>query len=746
MKLSLTTFIRTAAIAGVLACVCSFSPVRAQQSPVDYLNPYMGNISHLLVPTFPTVHLPGSMMRVYPNRRDFTGNRLNGLPLIVPSHRSGSQLKLGILKDGVSVEGKEVPMYSYDNEVSKPYYYSVRLDEIEADVRFAPSHQSAIYEFTFDQGSQSVIFIDTPSGELDAERSILSGYQNLGSTTKLYIYMESDLKPLSTSKSMVDGKCHRVGLTFPEGTTKIKVRYGVSLISVEQARKNLAREIKDYDLDAVAEKGRQAWNHALGKIDVSTTDQNDLAVFYTSFYRVLERPICISEDGNYYSPYDNKVHSDNGRPFYTDDWLWDTYRAAHPLRLIIMPEQEGDIINSYIRMSYEMENHWMPTFPGVAGDSRGMNSNHGVASVLDAYRKGVRDFDLEKAYQACKAAITEKSLAPWSRLKSGKLDQFYKEHGYFPALVPGDVETEPEVGSFEARQPVAVTLGTVYDEWCLAQLAQILGHNDDYKYFIERSFNYRKLYNAQTKFFHPKDKDGNFIEPFDYSYGGGQGARHAYDENNGWIYKWDVPHNIGDLVDMMGGAQEFSDEMELMYNTPIMKNKFEFYNILPDHTGNVGQFSMANEPSLHIPYLYSYAGESWKTQKRVRNLIKQWFRNDLMGVPGDEDGGGLSSFVVFSSIGFYPVTPGLPMYVIGSPMFERTVIDLGGGKTFEVVCRNFSPQNKFIQSAILNGKDWNESWFPHSELAAGGKLEFVMGKNPNKSWAAGSVPPSFEMP
>ena len=212
------------------------------------------------------------------------------------------------------------------------------------------------------------------------------------------------------------------------------------------------------------------------------------------------------------------------------------------------------------------------------------------------------------------------------------------------------------------------------------------------------------------------------------------GARDYYDENNGWIYRWDVQHNIPDLIRLMGGAETFTEELDAMFREPLGRSKYAFYAQLPDHTGNVGQFSMANEPSLHIPYLYNYAGQPWKTQKCIRMLLNQWFRNDLMGVPGDEDGGGMSAFVVFSQMGFYPVTPGDPRYAIGSPVFEHVEIELGNGHTFVIEARDASTENKYIQSALLNDKPLETPWLSHDEVAGGGTLVLEMGPRPNKAW------------
>lgn len=726
--------------------------------PVDYVNPYIGNISHLLVPTYPTIHLPNSMLRVYPERENYTGNKINGLPIIVTSHRGSSAFNLSPFQGDVSNLKKVIP-FGYDNEIVKPYFYSVDLDDYGINADYAVSHQSAIYELSFTNSTlPPYLMLNSGNGEMSVDGNIVKGYQKLQNNTIVYLYLEIDRNPEDTgvisddkfdnSKKASDGENACVALKFSKGVTKLKVRYGVSFISSEQAAKNLHREIKDYDLKSIESKGRRLWNETLGKIQVNGDDEDQKTIFYTSLYRTYERMICISEDGNYFSAYDGKVHNDNGIPFYTDDWIWDTYRATHPLRIIIEPQMESAMINSYVAMTQQMPRPWMPNFPEVTGDSRRMNSNHGVAMVADAYVKGLRGFDLAEAYQACKAAITEKTLAPWSSKPAGVLDRFFKDHGYFPSLAPGESETVSEVHGWERRQPVAVTLGTVYDEWCLAQIAKSLKKNDEYKYFSGRSLNYHKIFNTETKFFHPKDTFGNFMPDLDYRFPPGIGGRDAYDENTGFVYKWDVQHNIGDLVAMMGGKKAFVDELEKMYDTPLGKGRPDFYHIYADHTGNVGQFSMGNEPSMHVPYLYNYAGQPWRTQKRVRSLLKQWFRNDLMGIPGDEDGGGLTAFVVFSQIGFYPVTPGLPMYVIGSPVFRSVKLDIGNGKTFEVECVNYSPDNKYIQSASLNGKIWNKSWFSHDDLMQGGKLVFIMGKHPDKDWAASddALPPSFSMP
>ena len=725
----------------------------AKRECVDYVNPYIGNISHLLVPTFATIQLPNSLMRIYPTRGDYTSELLDGLPVVVTNHRERSAFRISVTQGG---ELKPVIRTNWDQERVTPYSYYVEIDNNTINVSLAVSHQSAIYDFEFQNPDEpATVIVTSDNGAMNVHDNRAEGYQQLSSNMRIFFSGEFSVKPIESGvlrdgsiqadQNRAEGRQSCVAFRFPAGTRKVSLRYGISLIGETQAYYNLNREQKGFNRKAVEAEGRRVWNETLGHIQIKGGTEDQKTVFYTSYYRTFERPVCLSEDGRYFSAFDGKVHFDDGMPFYTDDWIWDTYRAAHPLRALIFPKAEEDIISSYLLMAEQMGTQWMPTFPEMTGDTRRMNSNHGVAMVADALYKGLR-VDADRAFEYCRKGIEEKTLAPWCGKPAGWIDDFYKQHGYIPALREGEEETDPNVHGFEKRQPVAVTLGTSYDEWCLSRIAQWRGDEDARKKYLQLSYNYRHLWNPETKFFHPKDQDGAFLPNFDYRFGGGLSARNAYDENNGWTYRWDVQHNLADLAHLMGGREQMVAYLDQTFAEDMGRGKREFYYHLPDQTGNIGQFSMANEPSLHIPYIYNYGGAPWKTQKRIRQCLKTWFRNDVMGIPGDEDGGGLTSFVVFSSMGFYPVTPGLPIYNIGSPLFEDVQVSLPSGKVFRIIAKNCSDTNKYIQSARLNGKEWNKPWFSHDDIKNGGTLELKMGPKPNIHWGAEeeSMPPSAD--
>ena len=718
-------------------CACSDN----KTEPVNYVNPYIGNISHLLVPTYPTVHLPNSMLRFYPNRDNFTSNNMLGFPLNVVSHRSGKVFTISPFTEKTGNIPQNLT-YTCDNEIITPYSYSVTLDEPNVEAKFVPAGKSGFFSFRFNEGEdQDFILKTTNQGEFVYENNAISGY-DMYDGVRSYLYLEFDRIPgnikvrerdeISDRTSISGRRVELIAFFNPESTAELKIRYGLSYISTEQARKNLQADISGWDLNELSGKARSKWNSVLSGIEIEGGTENQRTLFYTSLYRCFERMVDITEDGHYFSIWSNQVEPANDTAFYTDDWVWDTHLALHPLQVILNPSEQDEKIASYIRMA--RQSGWMPTFPTISGDNHAMNGNHSAAVILDAWNKGLRNFDLEEAYDHLKKTILSETRLPWVRDSLTWLDEFYDRRGYFPALRKDEPETCPEVHSFEKRQAVAITLASCYDDWCLAQMAKELGKENDYDFFIKRSLNYRNLFKNDTGFYHPKDSDGNWIEPFDYRYDGGMGARDYYDENNGWTYIWQPYHAFDDLIKMMGGRDEFDRKLDRLFSESLGRSKWQYYATMPDATGNVGQFVMGNEPSMHIAYLYNLAGKPWKTQKRIRMLMDTWFRNDLMGIPGDEDGGGLSAFYVFSAMGFYPITPGIPEYQIGSPLFSKIRIHLQNGKTFNVIARNNSQANKYILSAKLNGKELIKPVFTHEDLVKGGTLVLEMGDRPDFNW------------
>ncbi|MBD5246952.1 MAG: glycoside hydrolase family 92 protein [Barnesiella sp.] len=748
MKAKIKTDVVRLGVATLILSAVSVGSIGAANTPVDYVNPYIGNISHMLMPTFPTVHLPNGMMRVYPERGSFTDSRVNGLPLFVVNHRECKAFNLSASQS--IAPGSEIPysiVTDYDNETITPYSYTTDIDGQNIRAEYTPSRHSALYRLTPDasQSGDMTVILNARNGEMNIDGRAMSGFQYSWGGIKVYIYAEADRDPLSAgvlSQGAVSTATSGTGdeacavMTF-DSSAPVVIRYGVSYIDADQARRNMQSEIAGLDFDKAVKQARKAWNDELGKITVEGGTEADKEVFYTALYRCYERPVDLGEQGRYFNPADRKVY--DGDHHYTDDWLWDTYRATHPLRILLSESQEADMINSLIDYARHSSGQpWLPTFPAVSGDSHRMNCNHGVAVVADALVKGVKGVDYADAYRYGKAAIEDKTLAPWRNSRAGYLNKFYRDHGYIPALHPGERETLDEVDGWEKRQAVAVTLGTSYDDWCLSVIADRLGLADEAAYYAAQSKNYRNLFNPATSFFHPKDSAGRFIEPFDYRFSGGIGARDYYDENNGWTYRWDCQHDIPGLIELMGGDERFTSNLDDTFNEWLGKNKYEFYSVLPDQTGNVGQFTMGNEPSMHIPYLYNYAHAPWRTQRRVRQLIRQWFRPDVMGVPGDEDGGGLSSFVVFSMMGFYPVTPGSDLYTIGTPFFDKVKLRMENGRELVIEAPGTSDDCKYIVDATLSGKKLDKPFFTHDDIRNGAVIKLKMSPR-HSTWGCNPI-------
>ena len=377
---------------------------------------------------------------------------------------------------------------------------------------------------------------------------------------------------------------------------RVEVRIGISYISVEQAKRNLEREIPDWTFEQVKAQGRAEWNKSLGGIATVGGTERQRTIFYTALYRSLGRMTDITEDGKYWSGYDHSVHDANGHDFYIDDGLWDTYRSLHPLQLLLDSKRQEDMIRSYVRM--DEQGGVMPSFPSVAGEQAVMIGHHAAALVLDTYAKGYRDFDVERAYGDLRKAVTETTMIPWNRGPLTEPDRVYFAKGFFPALDRGEQEKVAEVTG-ERRQSVSVTLEAAYDDWCVAQLAKALGKTEDAAYFGKLAQNYRNVFNPEIGLMAPKDKEGKWIPDFDPKLDGGQGGRDYFTEVNTWIYTFSVQQDVAGLIGLMGGRDAFNAKLDQLFVEQYGTSKWHFLNQFPDATGLVGLYAQGNEPSFH---------------------------------------------------------------------------------------------------------------------------------------------------
>lgn len=715
-----------------------------QTGNLQYIDPTIGNVGQLLEPTRPTVHQPNQMIRMAPIRKDYLDQHISSFPLNIVSHRLGEVFSLKPTVQPLSTRPRHQRMrFDHGLEAIKPWHYSTYLVDEEITVEFTPGKKTGIYRISFPASKDGGKLLfgnynDGPARWHFKSNTELEGMETWQGDVKIYLYGVFSAagktgvlqEGQAHASPAVEGKNIEAFIQFPAGAGAVTFSYGISNVSAEQARSNYEQEIASKQFDALVADAKKAWEIPMNQIQVEGGTLAQKRSFYTALYRCYERMIDISEDGAYYSGFSKKIEKD-ARTFYVDDWSWDTYLAHHPLRMILDPKQEEDMLQSYVRM-YE-QSGWMPTFPVLFGEHACMNGFHSSIVFLDAWRKGLRNFNIEKAYQGIRKNATAATMLPWRNGDKNELDDFYYANGYFPALRQGEKETNTTVHPFEKRQSVAVTLGHSYDDWALAELASELGKKDDHVLFAPRGKNYKRLWHPEHQLFLPKDNEGKWIS-IDPKFDGGMGGREFYDENNGWTYLWQVQQDVPGLIELFGGKKLFENKLDQLFSEGLDRSRYEFWSKFPDATGLVGQYSMGNEPSFHIPYLYNFTDAPWKTQQRVRFLLDVWFKDNIFGIPGDEDGGGMTAFVVFSSMGFYPVTPGLPIYTIGSPVFSKVNIQLQNGKQFRITAKNSSERNKYIQNAKFNGKDLNTPWFTHEQLMAGGHLELEMGPFPNKNW------------
>ncbi len=703
----------------------------------QYVNPNIGTVGHLLTATAPTVQSPHGAALVEPVFRAgmkdrYFSDRIFGFT-------AGCATVMPTFLTGTPVYEETASTFDHDLEEAGPDFYRVLLEDTGIEERHTAFRNYGQFSFTYPraEGAGAVIYIrNCRECRVEDGRLYATGSQSFGVG-----------RPISTLLDLTGALQVQVCDTTVPNQHDPKVREPAKAVAVRWNREQVFlpfvlspmgfeslarcydREVRGKDFQTVRELCREAWNGLLGKLRVTGGTLEEKRVFYTAVYRATSRMHNYSVDGEYLG-FDGQIHRDEGHAFYCDDGIWDTFRGMHPLQLLLEPEVHRDVLESYLRMY--RQSGWLPRFPYLGGNVPCMIGHHTVSIFAGAAAKGV-EFDWALAFEAAYKNATRRTMLPWRDGEAEELTRCYYEKGFFPAQEENEPETCPAVHPFENRQAVAVTIEHSYDDWCVAQLARALGREREAETFLARSQNYKRLYDPAIGFFHPRKADGSFTRDYNPKFCGGQGGRRYYAENNAYIYRYAAQHDIPGTVALMGGQEAFARSLDNLYVEQydgVLKSTFLMQ--YPDATGLMGQFCMGNEPSFHIPYLYNYCGQAYKTQRKIHELIRLWFRDTPLGICGDEDGGAMSAFLVFSAMGFYQVNPASDVYDLGSPIFDKIELDLPNGKTFTLLAEGASRGAKYIQSAVLNGQTLAEPRFTHSQLMEGGTLVLTMDQRPNR--------------
>ena len=615
---------------------------------------------------------------------------------------------------------KPFSSFSHEKETASPGYYSVDLLDYGIKAELTATERTGIHRYTFPKDESSQIHIDlgyalnwdspTETHLKVIDDRTIEGYRKSSGWAKdqrVYFVIKLS-KPFKNYKlfknnaetsSPVTDKNTKIILNYSTSEKEqIVLKTGISTANIEGAYKSLEFEAPNFDFDAVKNDATNKWEQQLGKIHITIADETKKKIFYTMLYQSMLAPTLLSDhDGNYKGA-NNKTMNAKGFDRYDTFSLWDSYRAAHPLYTIIHPNRVSDMVNSLL--AHYKETGLLPVWSLQGNETNMMIGYHAVPVIVDAYFKGIENFDIKLAYEACIKSATDHSR---------QIDTYMKL-GYVP------------VDEKEENWSVSKTLEYAYDDWCIAQFAKALGKSEDYNTFLKRSENWRNVYDAKSTFMRPKLTDGTFVTNFvpkEYS---------AYFcESNAWQYFWSVQHNIEGLTSIIGGNEKLSEKLDTMFSlNPLPEDKLPIFS-----TGMIGQYAHGNEPSHHVAYLYNYIGKPWKTQKLVREILDTQYKNEPNGHCGNEDCGQMSSWYVFNALGFYPVNPAQGVYAFGSPIVDTALIHLENGKTFNVKALNNNSKNIYIQSVTLNGKAINKNYITHKEIMNGGVLVFTMGKSPN---------------
>ncbi len=728
-------------LAGItLLFVLSISAAQ-KSDPVRYVDPMIGTAAHGHV--FPGATLPFGMVQLSPDEETSgwdwcSGYNYSSRTIMGFSHTHlsgtgamdyGDILFMPTVGRVIVVPGTDEnpesgyrSTFSHSTEKASPGYYSVTLDRYSVKVELTATPRCGLHKYVFPQSDSSNVVIDLRHGvgnmctgssvRIVGDRRVEGMRRSHGWANDRYIYFVAEFskpfKRFGTANGNVimagnrnaEGDTVRVFVTFLTGKDEsILARVGISTVSFEGARKNLESEMPDFNFTKYQAKARTVWNEALGKILVEGGTDAEKRTFYTALYHSMMHPNIFQDvDGKYFGM-DHMVHTAKGFVNYTVFSLWDTFRAFHPLMTIIDPRRDEDFVKTLIEKYKEAG--LLPVWELAGNETYTMIGYPSIPVIVDAYMKGLKGFDPDTAL----AAMEHSADMDWQGLK------YYKELGFIPA----DKENES----------VSKTLEYAYDDWCISQFAQQLGKTKDYRQFNQRALFYQNVFDSATGFMRGKLWNGQWYSPFDpYSVSGN------YTEANAWQYSFFVPHDVGGLINLYGGKTKFAEKLDSLFSeSSRVTGRYQ-----RDISGMVGQDAQGNEPSHHVAYLYDHAGEPWKTQRVVREIMSKWYTDKVDGLCGNDDCGQVSAWYVFSAMGFYPVTPGQNTYALGSPIFSKIILRLGQNKTFTIKAEGASDQNMYIQAATLNGKSLDAAYLPHLAIVNGGELTLTMSDRPNKAW------------
>lgn len=601
--------------------------------------------------------------------------------------------------------------FDRNSEHASPGYYSVTLSDFGINTEITATEHTAFYSFTYPGDKGSGLMIDFQSGMVGSEeqlhRKVLDATVNFESETVItgscktrawlvrdYYYMIEFSKPV-VSKTLLpkqdeNEKAPRYAFTFNlKKGEKLQVKIALSSTGIEEARKNMSAEAADWNFGKIHKAAKASWNNLLSRVDVKGNEDRK-TMFYTSLYHLFIQPNNIADNGD--------------TPFYSTLSLWDTYRAAHPLYTILSPEKVDGFINSMLKQ-YDQQG-FLPIWALWGGETYCMIANHAVPVIVDAYLKGFRGFDSEKAYNAVKTSLTvDHRNSEWKT---------YIAHGYFPF---DSIRVES----------VSKTLESVYDDHCAALFAKSLGKTEDEAYFKKRAGFYKNLFDTSTGLMRGKDSKGNWRQPFapfDLSHATSSGG--DYTEGNAWQYTWHVQHDVPGLINLLGGNDNFTTKLDSLFS---FSEEAKGKGLVVDVTGLIGQYAHGNEPSHHVTYLFALAGKPWRTQEIVNQICRTKYINKIDGLCGNDDCGQMSAWYIFSVMGFYPVDPCGGEFVLGAPQTEGVTLNLPGGKKFTMETVNFSDENIYVQSVTLNDNPYTKNSISYRDIMDGGTLTFTMGSS-----------------